>query len=115
MATITTQYPTIRITQSDCQLVIKEVAQTTVIQSWSWTVNIENFISSAWFTEEPAGAINSINTNYSLTHTPNAWSEKLYLNWQRLKRILDYTISSNIITMTSPPIPWDLLVIDYIY
>ncbi len=115
MTTIIKQHPTIKITKTDCQLVIKEVVQTTNIQSWSWTVNIENFISSAWFTEEPAGAINSINTNYSLTYTPNSGSEKLYLNWQRLKRTLDYIISSNIITMTSPPIPWDLLVIDYIY
>lgn len=75
--------------------------------AWSGNLSISN--------ETPTGNINWINLNFVLANTPSTNGEKVYLNWQRLKRIDDYTISSNVISMNSPPIAGDALLVDYTY
>lgn len=54
--------------------------------------------------EVPSGTINGSNVNFSLTNTPISGTQKLYLNGMRLKATDDYTIASNTLTFTSPPI-----------
>lgn len=65
--------------------------------------------------ETPSWTINGSNVNFSLAHSPILTTEKLYLNWMRLKITDDYTLSSNIITLLYPPTPWETLLIDYNY
>ena len=79
--------------------------------------NIVIGVSSGTFIEWeiPSGSINWVNLNFSLLNTPSANRDKIYLNWIRQKRTLDYTLSSNIITFSSAPIPWDILLADYNY
>lgn len=80
------------------------------ILTWSLTIT-GNFVS--W--EIPSWVINWVNTTYSLTNTPLNNTEALYINWIRLKKSFDYSISSNIITFVTSPIPWDIILIDYNY
>lgn len=65
--------------------------------------------------EIPSGSINSSNLNFSLINIPSTNRDKIYLNGVRQKRPLDYTMSSNIITFVTAPIPWDILLADYNY
>jgi len=55
--------------------------------------------------EVPSGAINGVNTTFTLADTPIAGSEELYLNGilQNLGGSNDYTISGATITMNSAP------------
>ncbi len=70
-------------------------------------------VASAWESEEPSWTINWINTYFTLSNTPITSSEKVYLNWLRLKRDDDYTIASNVISILVPPISWDIIQVDY--
>jgi hypothetical protein len=56
--------------------------------------------------ETPAGAINGVNTAFSLAHTPNpAASLLLVLNGLVLKQGLDYSLSGAAITFSSAALP----------
>ena len=63
--------------------------------------------------EEPVGTINGINTNFALANIPIKAS--VYLNGVRYKETVDYTLASNIITMSVAPIAWEILLVDYTY
>lgn len=64
--------------------------------------------------ETPTGSINDVNTDFILTYTPTD-EIQAYLNGLRLKKNEDFTITNNIITITSPPKIGDLIVVDYKY
>lgn len=78
---------------------------------FDFTDNVLSY--SEW--EVPSGTINGSNTNYSLANTPKTNRDKIYLNGIRQKKTIDYTLSSNIVTFVSAPIPWDILLADYNY
>ena len=65
------------------------------------TVNVgSNFVDS----ETPSGTFDGLNSTFTLTETPNpASSLMLWLNGTYLVQGVDYTLSNNIITFTSPP------------
>lgn len=65
--------------------------------------------------EVPSWTINGSNVNFSLAFTPIPDSACVYINGIRLKKTLDYTVLSNIITFVTAPIAWDVIVTDYIY
>jgi hypothetical protein len=65
--------------------------------------------------EEPTWSINSSNTIFVLVNSPITDSEMIHLNGQRLKKTVDYSLSTNIITLTLAPEPWDILLVDYTY
>ena len=71
------------------------------------------WISANERSEEPSWVINWINTYFTLPDTPTLNTEKVHLNWLRLKRNTDYTITSNVISIIIPPIPWDIIIVDY--
>lgn len=53
--------------------------------------------------ETPTGAIDGVNTTYTLAHAPDPTSSlMMWINGTYLQQGVDYTISGNIITMTSP-------------
>lgn len=74
---------------------------------------VPNFADS----ETPSGAINSINTVYSLAHAPNpAASLALFLNGLLQQAGgFDYTLAGSTITMNSAPQTGDTLVAYYRY
>lgn len=80
------------------------------IVTWNITTSW-NFVDG----ETPTWTINGSNTAFTLANTPSASSEKVYLNGVRQQRGWDYTISTAIITFTSAPIPWDIILTDYRY
>jgi hypothetical protein len=51
----------------------------------------------------------------ALAHTPLLLSEQVYDNGLRQLRGIDYTITGNIITFSSPPQPGDTMQVDYKY
>lgn len=57
-------------------------------------------------------AINGINLDFTISHTPLNWA-RIYLNGIRQKESIDCSTSSNIITFTIAPVPWDILLADY--
>jgi hypothetical protein len=83
----------------------------TYVQDTSGTLSATNFVTE----EVPSGNINGSNTTYTLAYTPTSNTLKLYLNGVRLRSGAgnDYTISTNIITMTTAPISGDVLLADY--
>lgn len=62
----------------------------------------------------PTGTINGVNGTFTVPNNPGT-SLHLYLNGQRLINLVDYTISSTTITMTTIPFPGDVLIVDYRY
>ncbi len=64
-------------------------------------------------TEIPAGITNGINSTFTLSKNPLQYSDILYLNGIRIGPGMDYALTSNIITMTIPPLPADGLLITY--
>lgn len=72
----------------------------------SWSLN-----------ETPAGAINGINTIFTLAYTPIGGQIMLYLNGQCMTPGAgeDYTLSGLTITMTAPLIPGDKIRANYPY
>jgi hypothetical protein len=80
------------------------------VDTTNWEVYIQKDIEV--YNETPIWAINGSNVVFALAHTPVNW-ERIYLNWLRLRLNVDYTISTNIITMNSPPIAGDELLVDY--
>lgn len=83
----------------------------TYAQDSSGTISSANFVTE----ETPSGAINGSNTGFTLANTPTAGTVKLFLNGVRQKSGSgnDYTITTNTITMTTPPISGDVLITDY--
>ena len=70
-----------------------------------------NFVSK----EVPSGAINGVNTSYTLANTPVAGSEHVYLNGllQESGAGNDYTISGAAITYLAAPLTGDKLHVSY--
>jgi len=83
----------------------------TYVQDNSGTLSPSNFVTE----ETPSGSINGSNVTFSLANTPTAGTLKLYLNGLRLKSGAgnDYTLSTNIVSMTTAPISGDVLLADY--
>jgi len=65
--------------------------------------------------EVPAGSINGINRNFTLTHTPIAGSVALYRNGIRQSAPGDYSIAGATITFAAAPLAGDSLLADYRY
>lgn len=80
-------------------------------QDTSGTLSTSNFVTE----ETPSGSINGSNISFSLAFTPTTGTLKLYLNGVRQKSGAgnDYTITGNIIQMTTAPISGDVLIADY--
>lgn len=88
------------------------ITENIIVAEFPWT----QWVPGVWaneLSEEPTGSINWINTYYTLLFTPATNTEKVHLNWLRLKRTVDYTISSNVISIIIPPISWDIIIVDY--
>lgn len=83
----------------------------TYSQDSSGTLSPANFVVD----ETPSGTINGSNTGFTLGNTPTAGTVKLYLNGVRQKSGAgnDYTITTNTITITTPPVSGDVLIADY--
>lgn len=83
----------------------------TYVQDSSGTLSTSNFVTE----ETPSGSINGSNVTFTLANIPTSGTLALYLNGIRLRSggTNDYTISNNIITMTTAPISGDSLLADY--
>lgn len=83
----------------------------TYVQDTSGTLSVSNFITE----ETPSGIVNGVNVTYTLAYTPSSGTLVLFLNGVRLKSGAgnDYTLSTNIISMTTPPVSGDVLIADY--
>lgn len=71
--------------------------------------------SSFVVNELPTGALNGVNTTFTLAATPVVATVEVYLNGQKLYPGAgnDYTIASGTITMLSAPVTGDRLVVNY--
>lgn len=89
--------------------------------------SLQTYVSGNWenlstvsgtFTDEDSfvvGDRDGINMDFALSYNFVIDSTKVYLNGVRLQREIDYSeTGSNIITLNYPPIPTDVLVVDYI-
>lgn len=76
---------------------------------------IIQFLETVIPTQDEISNADGIKVNFPLTNTPKIDTEKVYLNGQRLNRVVDYSISSNIITFISPPFSGDIIQVEYIY
>jgi hypothetical protein len=67
------------------------------------------------FRETPAGAINGVNTTFTMANTPIAGTEQLFQNGLLLQPLAgnDYTISGATITMLTAPPTGDKLLVTY--
>lgn len=68
--------------------------------------------------ETPSGTIDGVNAVFTLAQTPLSGTTKLYVRGSRLKRTVDYTIATNVITIINAlwiPGTGDTIVIDYKY
>jgi len=67
--------------------------------------------------EVPSGAIDGVNTSFTLANSPLAGKESVFLNGllQRPGAGNDYTISGATITYLSAPLSGDILLVSYIY
>jgi len=72
--------------------------------------------ASAWG-ETPSGAINGVNTTFTLANSPVGGTLRLHQNGLRLREGAsnDYTLSGNTITMNVAPTTGDWLLADYVY
>lgn len=66
--------------------------------------------------ETPSGAVNGVNTTYTLANTPVSGSERVYLNGnlQEPGAGNDYTISGATITYLTAPLTGDIIRVNYI-
>lgn len=63
-----------------------------------------NFVTGAEIQEIPTGAVNDVNTVYTLSQTPaSAASVRIYQNGLFMRQGTDYTIAGLTITMTTAP------------
>lgn len=78
---------------------------------------IRNFgsVLNLWREEVPTGAINSINTVFTLTQTPIASSPSVYINGLRQIVTTDYTITGTTLTFVTAPSTWATLFVKYMY
>lgn len=111
---IITENVTHQIVDEIFQHVISEEIITHIIEAEQGPIGPQGVpwdgISNPW--EIPSWTINWVNTNFVLSNTPTNWV-KLYLNWMRQISPTDYSLSSNIVTFTSAPTPWDIILADY--
>lgn len=63
--------------------------------------------------EVPSGAVNDVNTAFTIANTPTAGSVKVYHNGIRLKLTEDYTFSGITITFVTAPATGDNILVDY--
>lgn len=64
--------------------------------------------------ETPTGAVNSVNTIFTLANTPNpSASLKVYVNGQRMRLTDDYTFSGRTITFITAPPATSIIICDY--
>lgn len=70
--------------------------------------------------EEPSGAIDGVNTTYTIAFTPVGTSLNVYRNGQRQTRGTDFTHTSGatsfvfLTTIAPPPQPGEYISVDYI-
>lgn len=90
-------------------IAVSNVDGETIVRLWADPITHRLLVDSnatlgaTWYNETPTGSINGINTIFTLSQTPAANS--LVLTLARQPQILgvDYTITGNTITYTSPP------------
>ncbi len=76
---------------------------------------INSIGASQVFNEVPVGAINGVNTTYTLANTPGTNTVRLYVAGLRLNYTVDFTITGKIITTVVPPVLGVAMVADYNY
>lgn len=64
-------------------------------------------------TETPAGDVNDVNTDFTLSQTPVASTLRVYLNGIRQKAGLNFTLATDVITFDIPPFTGDVIIADY--
>lgn len=64
--------------------------------------------------EVPSGNKNGINTDFTIANTPISNSEMIFLNGVMQNPTFDYTISTTTITFLNPPIPTDVILVNYL-
>lgn len=65
--------------------------------------------------EIPVGAIDGVNTNFTISHAPILETQNLYLNGIFQTEVSDYTLSGTTITFITAPQTGDELTISYQY
>lgn len=90
---------------------VSTVSGTGVVTLGSTIMRTANFVDK----ETPSGALNGVNTTFTLANTPITGSEHVYLNGllQESGAGEDYTISGATITFLLPPVTLDRLKISY--
>lgn len=78
-------------------------------QDTSTGLSNTNFIDK----ETPSGAVNGVNTLFTLANTPVLGSEHVYLNGLLLDAGDDYTISGTVITLTPAPLTGEKIRVSY--
>lgn len=67
------------------------------------------------FNEVPAGLMNEVNVNFTLSNTPIIGTTRIYLNGLRQAPTDDYSVSGAVITFTEAPFAGDKILVDYKY
>lgn len=66
------------------------------------------------FNEIPSGTQDGVNTVFALAHTPQSGSTMLYRNGLREVITVGYTVTGSNITISTPPLSSDVLIVDYL-
>lgn len=64
--------------------------------------------------EIPSGTQDGVNTVFALAHTPQSGSTMLYRNGLREVITVGYTVTGSNITISTPPLSSDVLIVDYL-
>lgn len=64
-------------------------------------------------TETPAGDVNDVNTDFTLSQTPVASTLRVYLNGIRQKAGLNFTLATDVISFAVAPFTGDVIIADY--
>jgi len=87
----------------------------TVVRPSDWNANHTGLTSMFVTRETPTGAVNGVNTIFTLANTPVAGSEHVYRNGVLQEPGgVEYTISGTTITFVSPPNTGNLIRVSYI-
>ncbi len=86
---------------------------TTLIDSELQFVQSEAAVGRFVYNETPTGAVNGVNTTYTLNYTPTSGTVCLYEGQRRLKLSEDFTVSGTTITMLYAPPSGSWLLADY--
>ena len=70
---------------------------------------------TAYISETPAGDVDGINTAFNFSEIPVAGSLLVFLNGQRQKYGIDYTLPAGVLTFATAPFTGDIITADYKY